>query len=210
MIVKVCGMREPDNIRAVAQAGADWLGLIFYGRSPRAVAPGDASLYGPVVANGQKIRKVGVFVNAGPEEMVETARVYGLDCLQLHGEEPPELCDALQRRGLAVIKAFSVAAPEDLAATASYCGCADYLLFDTKCDGYGGSGRTFDWSILHAYRGRIPFLLSGGLTPGSLEAVKAFRHPLLAGVDLNSGFETAPGVKDAGVLTEFIKNIKFQ
>ena len=96
----------------------------------------------------------------------------------------------------------------DLAAARAYEDCADYLLFDTRCDGYGGSGRRFDWSVLDAYAGRVPFLLSGGIDAECAEAVRGFVHPRFAGMDLNSGFETAPAVKDAGKLGKFISKIQ--
>ena len=132
----------------------------------------------------------------------------GLDYLQLHGHESPDTCRTLRERGYAIIKAFPIADEEDLKMTADYEGRADYFLFDTKCSGYGGSGRRFDWSVLSGYKGRTPFLLGGGIAPDSVEAVRNFRHPKLAGIDLNSGFETAPGIKDAEKLKTFIDKIK--
>lgn len=200
MLIKVCGMREAENIRRVAATGADWMGFIFYPRSPRAIKESD------IIDCPQ--RRVGVFVDAAPEEMMEKAARYRLDYLQLHGSESPEVCYALQKRGFAVIKAFSVATETDLAITADYEGRADYFLFDTKCPSHGGSGRSFDWSVLAAYRGGTPFLLSGGINPESAEAILRFHHPQLAGIDINSGFETAPAVKDAEKIKAFIETIK--
>ena len=185
MLIKVCGMREPDNIRRVAEAGADWMGFIFYARSPRFAG------------------------NLSPDEIsMEMGNKYALGYLQLHGNESPDTCYALQKRGYAIIKAFSIADEEDLKLTADYEGRADYFLFDTKCNGYGGSGKQFDWSVLTAYKGQTPFLLSGGINPDSVEAIRNFHHPKLAGLDLNSGFETAPGMKDAEKLKTFIDKIK--
>jgi len=203
-------MREPDNIRQIAEAGTDWAGFIFYEQSPRYIGSNTEALCSPVIVNGRKIKKVGVFVDATPQEMMAAVDEFHLDYLQLHGNETPEVCYALQKRGLAVIKAFPIATPDDLNAVIAYQGYVNYFLFDTKCKGYGGSGKQFDWQILHAYEGETPFLLSGGLTPDSLVAVKAFNHPCLAGVDLNSGFETAPGMKDACLVAEFIKKLKSQ
>lgn len=200
MLIKVCGMREAENIRRVAATGADWMGFIFYPRSPRAIKESD------IIDCPQ--RRVGVFVDATPEEMMEKATRYRLDYLQLHGSESPEVCYALQKRGFAVIKAFSVATETDLAATADYEGRADYFLFDTKCPSHGGSGRKFDWSVLATYHGSTPFLLSGGINPESAEAILRFRHPQLAGIDINSGFETAPAVKDTEKIKAFIETIK--
>lgn len=201
-------MRDPENIRVVAASGADWIGLIFYPRSPRYVGDGDAALKGEFRRDGHRVRKVGVFVDAPPEQMIGLAGEYKLDFLQLHGNESPDLCYALQKRGLAVIKAFSVASAEDLEKTSDYEGRADYFLFDARCDTHGGSGRRFDWNLLSAYRGETPFFLSGGLSPGCLADLQAFNHPRLAGIDLNSGFELAPARKDADALRLFITNYK--
>ena len=207
-IIKVCGMRDPENIRDVAAAGADWLGLIFYPCSPRYVGKGDEALRKPFFYEGRKVPKVGVFVDAPFEQLLETALDYALDYVQLHGDESPDLCYSLQKRGVGVIKALPVTTSSDLEPTLAYEGRVDYFLFDTKCEGYGGSGQTFDWSILNAYRGQTPFFLSGGLRPSNLAAIKAFSHPLLTGIDLNSGFEQFPAQKDAVLLSQFIKNYK--
>lgn len=203
MLIKVCGMREAENIRQVETLGIDWMGFIFYPRSPRFV--GETFIE---ATSEQPVRRVGVFVNASPEEMIETARKYKLDYLQLHGNESADDCYALQKRGFALIKAFSIASEEDLEKTADYEGRVDYFLFDTKCEGYGGSGKQFDWSVLAAYKGSTPFLLSGGLRPESLEALLHFHHPLLAGIDLNSGFEIEPGMKDVAKLKGFVEEVK--
>lgn len=205
MIVKVCGMRDPANIREVAGTGIQWMGFIFYPKSPRSVVDREGNLYpGTREAIVQcPVKRVGVFVDATPEEMMETASALRLDYLQLHGHETPETCHALQKRGFALLKAFPIATAADLERTQAYAGYADYFLFDTKCEGYGGSGRTFDWSVLDAYRGETPFLLSGGLSPASASALRAFHHPRWAGIDLNSGFETRPGVKEAEEIRTF-------
>lgn len=205
MIVKVCGLRDPENIRAVDRLPVDLCGFIFYPRSPRCV-PGD-ELHADAVRNCRK-PAVGVFVDAQPREMLCTAERFGLRWLQLHGDEPPETCAAFRQRGYGIIKAIRVATAADLAAARTYEGCADYLLFDTRCDGYGGSGRRFDWTVLDAYTGGTPFLVSGGLDADCAEAVKRFAHPRFAGADLNSGFETAPAVKDAEKLEKFISKIQ--
>ena len=194
MIIKVCGMRDPENIREVAALGVDWIGLIFFARSPRRITN-----------NGQL-----TIDNGGKRysELVETAAFFRLDYLQLHGNETPEDCHALQKRGYSLIKAFQIATACDLEQTTNYEGRVDYFLFDTKCNSYGGSGKQFDWSVLEAYRGKTPFLLSGGIRPESAGAIRSFRHPRLAGIDLNSGFEIEPGLKDIGKLKEFLKAIQ--
>ncbi|MDR0757563.1 MAG: phosphoribosylanthranilate isomerase, partial [Tannerella sp.] len=172
LTIKVCGMREAGNILAVQQLDIDWIGFIFYPPSPRHVS-GDAA--------AEAIRrctrtKVGVFVDAGISAMVATAEYYGLDCVQLHGNESPETCLSMQTRGYSVVKAFSVATAGDLQRTKAYEAAADCFLFDTKCEGFGGSGRRFDWSALHGYDGRTPFLLSGGLAPGCEDELLQLRH----------------------------------
>lgn len=210
MIIKVCGMREADNIRSIARLDIDWMGLVFYPRSPRFFETGDAVQQVRQLADASsgRPRLAGVFVDEPVESILETANRYVLDYLQLHGNESPDDCYALQKRGWAVVKAFSVASEEDLARTEPYEGRVDYFLFDTPCRGYGGSGKSFDWRMLASYRGATPFLLSGGIGPESLDALLEFRHPRWAGIDLNSGFETAPGHKDPDRLAAFVARIR--
>lgn len=207
MLIKVCGLREPENIRAVAALAVDWMGFIFYPRSPRYVLL-DKERVEAIRSCSRK--KVGVFVDAPLEQMMQVAGELELDYLQLHGHESPETCYTLQKRGLSVIKAFPVASGEALPPTADYDGRVDYFLFDTKAAAYGGSGKRFDWSILATYTGKTPFLLSGGLHPGSLGDLAAFHHLQMAGIDLNSGFETEPALKDIPRLSDFINHYKKQ
>ncbi|WP_300761821.1 phosphoribosylanthranilate isomerase [uncultured Parabacteroides sp.] len=216
MIIKVCGMRDPENIREVASLGVNWIGVIFFAGSPRRIfengkwkmESGNTACrnFQFSILNSQ-LKTVGVFVNASLEEMTEAASVFRLDYLQLHGNETPDECHALQKRGYSLIKAFRIATADDLCQTAGYEGRVDYFLFDTKCDGYGGSGKQFDWSVLESYTGSTPFLLSGGIRPESAAAIRSFRHPRLAGIDLNSGFEIEPGLKDIEKLRIFINEI---
>lgn len=198
-------MREPENIQAVSALPVDWMGFIFYPRSPRYVALDERQIE---AIRSLPRKKVGVFVDAPIEQMMEIAGRLNLDYLQLHGQESPDTCHALQKRGYAVIKAFSVPVEGEWPDTAGYEGRADYFLFDTKSAGHGGSGRRFDWSALAAYRGETPFLLSGGIHPDCLEELLAFRHPRMAGIDLNSGFETEPALKDITRLAAFITEYK--
>lgn len=203
MIIKVCGMREAGNIREAEHTGVDWMGFICYPRSPRFVARRPAYL-------PRHVRRIGVFVNARQEEIMRRADELGLYGIQLHGSETPELCRHIRATGLQVIKAFAVGRTEGLVRTEAYADCCDYFLFDTPSLGHGGSGRTFDWQLLDEYQGRVPFLLSGGLTPASLPDLLRFHHPRWAGIDLNSGFETAPAVKDCTALSTFIHELKEQ
>lgn len=211
MITKVCGMCQAENVQAVAETGIQWMGFIFYAPSPRCLLrdPAEAERVRQLITTDTfRPKRVGVFVNASQEEIMEVAQQYRLDYLQLHGHESPDFCYALQKRGYALIKAFSIATAEDLAHTADYAGRVDYFLFDTKCAGYGGSGQRFDWSLLQDYQGETPFLLSGGIRPEMAADLQRFHHPRWAGIDLNSGFESAPGVKQAETLRSFQNNFE--
>ena len=201
MLIKVCGMRDPDNISRLSALDIHWMGFIFYGASKRFTE------YVPETLPGH-IKKVGVFVDADGSEVWNTVKRYGLDMVQLHGSESPALCWELRQAGIPVIKAFAIETEADLQSTVAYEGCCNYYLFDTKCAGYGGSGKRFDWSVLSAYKGETPFLLSGGINPDSLGDLTEFAHPYWVGVDLNSGFETTPGMKEVDKLKEFVKSIK--
>lgn len=206
MKVKVCGMREPDNIREVGQLPIDWMGFIFYAPSPRyagSLSPEEIDRQLP-----RRIKRVGVFVNEEAATVQAVAARYRLAAVQLHGAETPETCAALRATGLEVIKAFSLSAASDLEACLPYEGSCDYFLFDTRTPLYGGSGRQYDWNLLAAYRGRTPFLLSGGIGEDDALRLQAFSHPLCAGIDLNSRFEQQPGRKDAGRLQRFLSILK--
>lgn len=204
-LIKVCGMREADNIRQVEALGIDWLGFIFWPKSSRFVHERPAYL----PANA---KRVGVFVDADIEVVRETAAAYCLDIIQLHGKESPAYIKQLRTlcsdHVAAIVKAFNIATPEDLKQTEPYEGATDYFLFDTKAKMVGGNGTQFDWTVLNDYQGNTPFILSGGIGPDDAEKVKAFHHPMLAGIDLNSRFETVPAHKDVNLLRTFIETIK--
>ena len=200
-LIKICGMTEAENIRQVEELGVDLIGFIFYPYSPRCVC--ELPAYLPLRAG-----RVGVFVNEHKENVLMYADRFGLEYVQLHGNETPDYCHAIQNSGLHVIKTFSIATGKDLAAISSYEGLCNYYLFDTKCPQFGGSGNQFDWSLLQRYRGTTPFLLSGGLNLYSAKAIRQFRHPRFAGIDLNSRFEIRPGVKDVERIRQFIHQIK--
>ncbi len=199
-LVKVCGMREAENIRAVEALGIDLMGFIFYARSPRYVE--SLPEYMP-----ESVQRVGVFVNESEAEIVRRIEEFGLDYVQLHGGESPQFCASIGAHGVKVIKAISVATREDLARVEEYDEVCDILLFDTKCDGYGGSGESFDWSMLEDYSGSQPFMLSGGIGEGSIEELRVFDHPKLMGYDLNSRFEISPALKDISLLNSFLDGL---
>ena len=199
-------MRDADNIRELEQLSTaysnlgpqlsvDLMGFIFWPKSSRYVSRRPAYL-------PTKCKRVGVFVDEDIETVRRIAADYALAYIQLHGHESPEYCTRL--KGLGLIKAFNIATADDFAQTKPYAGLVDYFLFDTKGKYVGGNGEKFDWSVLSAYDGDTPFLLSGGIGPDDAERIRAFRHPMLAGIDLNSRFETAPAMKDVTALRTFL------
>ena len=198
MIIKVCGMREAENIREVEALGIDLIGFIFWEKSSRYISKRPAYL-------PTKCKRVGVFVDEDIESVKRIADDYALDYIQLHGHESSDYCAQLQ--GLHLIKAISVSSRNDIATYKTYEGLVEYFLFDTKCPSVGGSGQQFDWSVLSAYDGSTPFLLSGGIGPDDAERIKSFHHPQCIGIDLNSRFELAPGLKDVIKLQAFIKEL---
>lgn len=204
MIVKVCGMREAENIRAVEALGVDWMGFIFWESSSRYVSQHPDYL-------PMRAKRVGVFVDAPLDVVHQQVEAFGLDVVQLHGSESPtylrDLRDALGN-GASIVKAFSIANRDDLSQTSLYEGMADYYLFDTKAQLAGGNGRKFDWSVLVYYNGSTPFLLSGGIGPDDASHISVFRHPQLAGIDLNSRFEIAPAKKNVELLKQFLYDIQ--
>ena len=205
MLVKVCGMREPDNVKQVAQLGVDMMGFIFYPKSPRyashVVARSDAD---------RNICRVGVFVNDSIPNMLDKIHFFSLNAVQMHGSESRQLCEQLReaRRDMKIIKVISVSTAGDIQKYKEYVGAVDYFLFDTKCKTVGGSGQQFDWQVLDEYDGDVPFLLSGGIGPEDVFGVRSFHHPKCVGIDLNSRFEIEPGVKDVEKLRKFLLKVK--
>jgi len=209
--VKVCGMRDAENIRETEALGIDMMGFIFYPKSSRYVSNRPAYL--PI-----KCKRVGVFVDTTIKDILQHIADYSLDIIQLHGHESTDFIRSLRSLcgdSIATIKAFNIATKEDLEKTAPYVGLVDYFLFDTKGPSAGGNGEKFDWSVLEAYNGDTPFLLSGGIGPDDAERVKVFltSHPSpltskCIGIDLNSRFELVPALKDINKLKEFIKKIR--
>ena len=252
-IVKVCGMRNAENIQQVAALGVDWIGMVFCKASPRNVTmiptyagiiPDRASdvvghaserdeTAAPATLGGvahYAPKRVGVFVDEMPQNIITRVVNFQLDIVQLHGHETPTLIRNLRRTldpdirpGIKFVKAISVSSREDIATWKDYADCVDFFLFDTKLSPvvghdipatlggvahYGGSGRQFDWSLLDAYNGDVPFLLSGGIGPDDTQAVKDFHHLKCVGIDLNSRFETEPGAKDVERLRTFLQQIR--
>ncbi|MDP4206368.1 MAG: phosphoribosylanthranilate isomerase [Bacteroidota bacterium] len=204
--IKVCGMRNRENLDAVAALKPDFLGFIFYPRSPRYVVgkltPDDLASLDPA------IQKTGVFVNETAEKVAEIVRKYHLDLVQLHGDETPETCKILQQQGIRIIKAFRIDHTIRRERILPYVDCADWFLFDTATAGFGGSGKKFDWSLLADLTFGKPFFLSGGIGPDDAAILKKMITPVPYALDLNSKFETEPGYKNAKQLEDFIKIIR--
>ena len=283
-LIKVCGMRDAQNIREMAALGVNLIGLIFYPKSPRyiesissdaGIIPDYSSLnsltpkplskgegsdmldkqlkaeetegearnkqieseqlkstqskapfnkvttplsFGEGQGGEAAIPKfVGVFVNDMPQNIITAVYNYHLSYVQLHGDESPVMIDNLRRTlvpdivpQIKIIKAISVSSAEDLKCCEQYEGHVDLFLFDTKYKGYGGSGQKYDWSVLEAYTGQTPFLLSGGIGPDDADRLRDFHHPQCIGIDLNSKFETAPGMKDINLLQNFLHQLNKQ
>lgn len=207
MKVKVCGMRDARNIAEIARLGPDFMGFIFYERSPRfAVGLEPAAL--DVLRD--RTKRVGVFVDAAEQYIRETAERYRLDFVQLHGNESPEFCASLRNGDFGVVKAFGIADGSDLIRAKRYEGMCDFYVFDTKTPAHGGSGRQFDHSVLQAYGGTTPYLLSGGIAPDYIPCPQITDDPRFMGFDINSRFETAPGVKDVAAVEKFIKFVRMR
>lgn len=211
-------MRDADNIRDISALGVDMIGLIFYPPSPRYVqqfssGAGIIPDYAPDM--GKTPLRVGVFVDDMPQNIVTRVYNYKLDYIQLHGNEPRETLENLRatidpdiKPKIKIIKAISVSSAEDIKKYKEYVGAADLFLFDTKCKTVGGSGEQFDWQVLQAYDGDVPFLLSGGIGPDDAERIRNFHHPKCIGIDLNSKFEIEPALKDVEKLKQFLVKVK--
>jgi len=207
MKIKVCGMKNPDNIEELSRLPIDLMGLIFYPKSPRYIGNLEPEALKVLPEN---IGRVGVFVNEETDKVKETISKYNLDYIQLHGNESAEYVGNLKQLhpDIKIIKAFSISETSDFDMTQEYENIADYFLFDTKTPQYGGSGQKFDWSILDDYRGDTPFFLSGGISHEDVVLIRKLENNRIIGLDLNSKFEIEPGLKNIELLDRFIKGIK--
>jgi phosphoribosylanthranilate isomerase len=204
--VKVCGLTDPLNAMDMVKAGADFIGYIFHRGSKRYV--GDNPESGMFRTIPEKTRKVGVFVNENPDKVIEIANRFGIDMVQLHGQEPVGYCRTLRLAGIAVIKAFGVSEDFDFNCLTPFEEACDFFLFDTQSRYHGGSGTKFRWGKLNDYNLDKPFFLSGGIGPGDIQKIREFRHKSFYAADINSRFETAPGIKNAEKVNTFIHDIK--
>ncbi len=217
MKVKVCGLRNPENITEVLDLGVEYVGFIFHEASKRHAEDNQLAEW---LTNNDVLftetARVGVFVNAGMDTILNTVHDYHLDYVQLHGEESPGYCRELQLlwsastlRSAKLIKAFSVDENFNFQDTAAYADTCSLFIFDTGGQqAHGGTGVKWNWQLLENYKGATPFLLSGGIGPQDVRRVQLVDHPQLVGVDLNSKFETAPGLKNTMHLQGFIAGLR--
>ncbi|VAW23893.1 Phosphoribosylanthranilate isomerase [hydrothermal vent metagenome] len=230
MKIKVCGMRNQENVLSLLALKPDFVGFIFYPKSKRYVTQF------PQVKFPEKTKKVGVFVNENIEIILEKVKKYKLDTVQLHGNETPEFCQKLintftersrsekirhsvpitigivsESSSIEIIKAFSVDENFNFNTTQGYEEVCNYFLFDTKGKKYGGNGLKFNWEILQKYKGKVPFLLSGGISKEDSTEILSFlrrqESKLCIGIDINSGFEIEPALKDIEKIKEFKNNL---
>ena len=203
---KICGLSTAETVAAALEGGAAYVGFVFYPRSPRNVDPTKVAALCEAVPEG--VMRVGLFVDADDADIERVLALAPLDMLQFHGSEPPaRVAEARRRFRRKVMKAVPIAEPADVAAAEPYLAVADMLLFDARPprrDGAlpGGNGLAFDWRLIAGRQWTLPWMLSGGLTAATLpEAVRLTRAPI---VDVSSGVESAPGVKDPAKIREFL------
>lgn len=206
LIVKICGLKTPETLEAAIAAGADWVGFVFFAKSPRHVSLDEAKALGQIV--GSRAKKVALSVDADDAALADIEKALKPDFHQLHGHETPARVAAIRAKfGRPVIKAIGIAEAADLETARAYETAADWLLLDAKPPKNaalpGGNGLTFDWQLLAGLDLEKPFMVSGGLDPSNVGEAIAISHP--AGVDVSSGVETAPGVKDPAKIRAFIE-----
>jgi phosphoribosylanthranilate isomerase len=196
--LKVCGMRNEENMLHVARYKPDFMGFIFYRQSPRFVGenfciPADFP---------EDVKRVGVFVNESNLEIIKHIENHKLDFIQLHGSESIDQVKELKDMDCKIIKAFSIDDVFDFESTNAYSLYVDYFLFDTKGKFYGGNSVRFNWEVLKDYRGEVPFFLSGGIMLHHMQEILQINHPKLYAIDVNSGIEISPGIKDIGKIDQ--------
>jgi phosphoribosylanthranilate isomerase len=219
MKIKVCGLKHRENIEAICQLrpAVNYLGFIFHKKSPRFAEDDELAAWLETQDRGPEApQRVGVFVNAELDYVLNTVHDYQLDWVQLHGEESAGYCQELQllwsvssAYQAKIIKAFRVTPDFDFSVTNAYVNSCPLFVFDTGGQKQpGGTGKQWDWSLLDNYNGLTPFLLSGGIGPNDAKRIMKLNHPQLQGVDVNSGFEIAAGEKDLATLKTFVTTLK--
>lgn len=208
--VKICGLSTPETVEAAVAGGADYVGFVFFPKSPRHVTASRAAELARLVPD--KMQRCGLFVDPDDALLDSVLKAVPLELLQLHGSESPERCAALRDRyRRKVMKAVSIATAEDVARAEQWLGTVDLLLFDAKPPSDpaalpGGNGLAFDWRLLAGRRWPVPWLLAGGLTAGNLR--DAVRMTAASAVDVSSGVESSPGIKSPALIREFLAAAK--
>ena len=204
--IKVCGMCQLSNIGELVKLDPDYIGFIFYPKSKRFIGEKIPEQFHSIIP--ASIQKAGVFVNEPFDLLIDKVRQSKLDIVQLHGAELPDYCLKVKDLNIPVIKAFGIFNDFDFATVNPYEKGCDYFLFDTASDLRGGTGLKFNWEKHSEYKGDTPFFLSGGIQPDDIEPILDLRHPVFHAVDINSGFEIKPGIKDIQKLKGFIDGIR--
>ncbi|WP_194851034.1 phosphoribosylanthranilate isomerase [Nonlabens antarcticus] len=211
MMIKVCGMRESDNINALQELDIDFMGIIRYPKSKRFVDDKQKLAIEQLTMNKGT---VGVYVNATFQEILQDIIPLQLDVVQLHGDEEPAFAKAILELDFKVFKVFQIKEDFDFDSLKEWEQLAEkfpgklFFLFDTATKNYGGSGKKFNWQLLDSYKGQVPFLLSGGISSEDAAAIKSIKHELFLGVDLNSQFEDTPGLKNIEMIKGFIEKLR--
>lgn len=203
-LIKICGLNNLENIEELNLLQPDFMGFIFYQKSKRFFIK-DAEII-PFIRNINNINKVGVFVNEGYTEIMQEVKDLNLQFVQLHGNETPEFCEQLQKE-VKVIKAFRIDDNFDFKITEPYLEVCDYFLFDCFTEAYGGSGQKFNWNQLEEFPYSKKYFLSGGIGPEDAAIIKSLKLSGLFAVDVNSGFEMKPGLKNIAALKYFMQEM---
>lgn len=198
-------MRDSDNIRDISELAIDYLGFIFFQKSPRNAFGITDNILSILP---ERVTQVMVTVDMPEDELVKTAERYGFRILQLHGNESPEECEMLRSKGFTVWKALPIADGDSFKVADKYVGKIDAFLFDTAAVVKGGSGKKFDWKLLDEYKSPVDFMLSGGIDSGDEKDILEISHPCFRGIDINSRFEDAPALKNIKKVAEFITKLR--
>ena len=205
MKIKVCGMRDKNNIGQLIRLNPDYIGFIFHPESKRFVDTIEEDILAIIP---ESIKKVGVFVDEPINTLIEKYQRNKIDILQLHGNESPGYCSELKKLEIPVIKAFRIDEDFNFSRTSDYESSCDYFLFDTAGEKAGGNGLKFNWKLLNYYKGETPFFLSGGVGVEDLSSILQVSQSNFFGIDVNSKFETEPGKKDIGQLEVFFRKLR--
>jgi phosphoribosylanthranilate isomerase len=202
--IKICGMKESANIEEVSALAPDYMGFIFYENTPRFVGR-EFNMPNNFPAS---IKRVGVFVNESIAVILNKVKHYRLDFVQLHGDESVGLCNKLNHEGVSVIKVFRVSDDFDFATTEEFVDVSEYFLFDTRGKQYGGNAERFNWHVLKNFNQKVPFFLSGGIGPESIDEILQLKDLNLHAIDVNSGVEQSPGRKDKSKVSVIINKLR--